>query len=96
MSKMPARILWKAYDGREFIIEPHKLKLNSMEEVYVHINELRKKHGYEDPTFMHVVAPPELDVGKTTDTSELPDKLRAEVENVIKEGLGRPDPKKQN
>jgi hypothetical protein len=67
-----------------------------MESVYAHIADLRKKHGYEDPTFVHVVAPPELNVGKTTDTSELPDNIRSEVENVIKEGLQRPDPKKQN
>jgi hypothetical protein len=96
MSKMPENVLWKASDGREFRIEVKKLGLKSMEEVYDHIAELRKKHGYETPTFVHAVAKPGIDLGPSTDVSELPDHLREEVEKTIKEGWEQPDPKKMN
>lgn len=96
MSNLPERILWKAVDGREFIIEPNKLGLKSMNEVYAHIADLRKKHGYNEPTFMHAAAAPNIDVGDAIDVDELPGELREEVKKVIVEGMNKPDPKKLN
>lgn len=92
---LPRRVMWKAVDGREFLIDTEELKLNTQEELLQHIAELRKKHGYEEPTFMHLSGPQahKLD---SIDTSELPDDLREKVSSVIKEGLERPDPKTMN
>ena len=95
---LPKRIMWKAVDGREFIIDTEVEKLNTQEELVKHIAGLRKKYGYEEPTFMSLSGPRahELDGAGTLDINELPEHLRQKVNEVIKEGLERPDPKKVN
>jgi hypothetical protein len=92
---LPKRVMWKAVDGREFIIDTEVEKLNTQEDLINHIAGLRKKHGYEEPTFMSLSGPRahELD---SLHTDDLPEHLRQKVVDTIKEGLDRPDPKKAN
>lgn len=92
---LPRRVMWKASDGREFIIDTEKLNLHTQEQLLEHIAGLRKEHGYEEPTFMHLSGPQAHKL-KSIDTSELPDDIRDKVNDVIKEGLNRPDPKTMN
>lgn len=90
------KILWKAVDGREFVIDTIKEGLNTQEEIMEHIAKLRKKHGYDDPTLMHAVTKPGLNWENTIDANELPDDLRKQIEESAREALERPDPKKMN
>ena len=91
----PRRIMWKASDGREFIIDTLELGIHNQEQLMNYIAELRKQHGYEEPTFMHASGP-EAHKLDSTHTDELPDDLRDQVLDVIKEGLNKTDPKTMN
>lgn len=96
MRKLPKVVGWKAVDGRVFEIDTIENNIENMEQLQEHIAELRKKHGYDEPTFMHVDAKPGYDVGTTVDVEELPDDLKEKVKQVISEGLNKPDPNKLN
>ena len=45
------KVLWKSIDGREFIIDTNKLKIETVEQLQEHISDLRKQYGYEEPKF---------------------------------------------
>lgn len=98
---MPKKVLWKAADGKEFVIDTEELQLGTMQELYDHIDMLRQKYGYDKPTFSHVEAGPghtlaELGV-EAVNVSALPEELRCDVLDTIKEHKNREyDPKKLN
>ena len=91
----PRKVMWKASDGREFMIDTVELNINNREELMTHIDKLRKENGYSEPTFMHVSGP-EAHVLDAIHTDELPEEVRSKVLDVIKEGLEKPDPKTMN
>lgn len=97
---VPKTVLWKAADGKEFIIDTDKEGIDTMEGLYEHIAMLREKHGYMKPHAMSVVPLQKgtldrYDFGGV-DTSELPDYLRKAVEDKVKEDISKPDPRKLN
>ena len=100
------KVLWKAIDGREFIIDTNALGISTVEALYVHIAELRKTHGYEEPDLLknnmisHAhINNPELEEEfmkhkGTVDVKELPDDLQADMKKLSAKALSKPDPKK--
>lgn len=102
------RVLWKAIDGREFIIDTRKLGIDTVEQLQEHIAKLREENGYEQPDLLknHTVshfqpmnASAERIIRKhkaVIDTADLPDDLRKEMEETYQEALNRPDPKTLN
>lgn len=92
---MNKRILWKALNGQEFIIDTNELGLNSMEEVYEYVAELRKKHNTGEPDVMMAAGDVPKD-SSAIDSSELPENVRNEMNRSMKEALAKPDPKKLN
>jgi hypothetical protein len=100
------KVLWKAIDGREFIIDTNKLKINSIEELNNHIAELRKEHGYEQPDLnknnmvSHAFAmTPEVEQKLkkhkgVIDIKDLPEDLKKDLEKELIEAFNKPDPKK--
>ena len=92
---MNKRILWKALDGREFIIDCEKLNLKDMEQVYAHIAELRELHNTGEPTFMSAAGDVPND-GSTVDINSLSPDIQEKVKETIAEASQKPDPKKMN
>ena len=95
------RILWKASDGKEFIIDTVKEGLNSQEDVLNHIDKLRKENGYDQPTFMSVEGASDEGQAMVTQMNpvhvdELDPELKEKVNEVIAEGINRLDPRKLN
>jgi len=95
------RVLWRAHDGREFIIDTKKEGLKTNEDIMKHIAKLRKEHGYGLPTFMSVMGT--NPVGKATaedvshvDVNDLDEEMRDKVKQAFKEYIVKPDPKKLN
>lgn len=95
MSLKNKRIMWKASDGREFMVDTSKC--DTMEDVQAEIARMRQELGYEEPTFMSVTAAPGVDVGDYPHEDDIEDpELREKVKRTIREGMSRPDPKKMN
>lgn len=92
---MNKRILWKALDGREFIIDTNELGLKSMEEVYDYVAELREKYNTGKPDVMLAAGDVPKDAS-TVESEQLPEHLRSELDKSFKEALAKPDPKKMN
>lgn len=99
---MPKKVLWKAVDGKEFVIDTEELKLGTMQELHDHIDMLRQEYGYDKPTFLHAEA---VGPGRTladygveaVDVSALPEYLRDGVLDTIKEHKNKKyDPKNLN
>lgn len=100
------KVLWKAVDGREFVIDTNALGITTVEALYAHIAELRKQHGYEQPDLSKnnmishaYVNDSELEKELmkhkgTVDARELPEDLRNDMEKNSLEALSKPDPKK--
>ena len=96
MSLRGKKIMWKAADGKEFEVDTSNC--DTMEDVQKIINKLRKRHGYEEPTFVAASSSdPSLDLGPYIheDDIEYP-VLRAEIKEVIRQGRNKPDPKTLN
>lgn len=91
---LPRRVLWKAADGREFIIDTKEEGLKTIEEIHEHIAKLREKHGAQQPDFMSVVAQPGYDTGAGVDFNDLPDNVKEQVAQAMADV--KPDPKKMN
>ena len=90
------RVLWKAVDGREFVIDTDKEGLKTQEDLMNHIAKLRREHGYEDPTFVQAITQPGVEFENAIDSRDLPEDLRKQVEEAALEALEKPDPKKMN
>lgn len=103
------KVLWKSIDGREFIIDTNKLKIETVEQLQEHISDLRKQYGYEEPKFgagNDIITHAQVfdqslikkfeKYGGTMKTEELPEDLKKEVEKRTIEALCKPDPKNMN
>ena len=91
---MNKRILWKALDGREVIIDTNELGLKNMEEVYAYIAELRKKYNIGEPNVMTIVG--QVEDPHAIKVEQLPDHLQEQVKKSAQEAWEKPDPKKMN
>ncbi len=91
---MNKRILWKALDGREVIIDTEELGLKNMEEVYAYVAELRKKYNTGEPNVVTVVG--NVEDPNAIKVEQLPDHLQHEVHKAFQESITKPDPKKMN
>lgn len=91
---MKKKILWKALNGREFIIDTELLGLKTMEDVYKVIDGLRKEHNTGEPTFMTAVG--DIPKKDTIDINSLPADLQEKAKEAMKEAWEQPDPKKMN
>jgi len=101
MKKFPRKIGWKAVDGRMFIIDTAKEGISTEEQLHEHIAKLRKDNGYEKPTFMtvHATNPVYQTSAESLSNATIDDinpEHREEVQQVILEGLDKPDPKTLN
>jgi len=74
------RILYKAINGQEFMIDTNELGLNSMEEVLDYITKLRKEHNLESPALM--IASGNTATDFNSDMGELPESLKRVVEET--------------
>lgn len=84
------RILWKAINGREFIIEA-----KNMEEAKKEIEKLRKEHNIDNVSTMVAYG----DVPKEQcdiDSEELPKEERELLHKAAATNLAKPDPVKLN
>ena len=90
----PRRVLWKAENGREFVINTKKEGLTTMEALHEHIDGLRKKHGCKTPDFIHVASKPGYDDGSNVHFDDLPEHLKEGVAEAISNV--KPDPKTLN
>lgn len=86
-------VLWKAIDGREFIIEA-----DTLEEVYEAIAELRKQYNIATPDCM--TAAGDVDQFPDSHTAIRAEELSEDIQEALKEqfeeSLAKPDPKKLN
>ena len=102
-------VLFKAIDGREFLIDTNKLKIGTVDELQKYISEIRKKHGYEEPKFGNgndIIAHAQVfdpalvrkfeKYGGALKSDDMPENLKDELEKRTLEALGKPDPKKAN
>lgn len=96
MSIKGKKIVWKAADGREFLVDTSDCE--TMEDVQEKVSQLRREHGYEEPTFMSVqVNDPTVDLGPYMHEDDIKDpELREKIKAAIREGMNKPDPKKLN
>ena len=101
------KVLWKAIDGKEFVIDTKKLGIETVEQLQSHITVLRKQHGYEQPdfggkndimthaiTFNSKVQKKFEKYSGTIESENLPENLRDSVVERAIEALKKPDPKK--
>ena len=90
----PRHVLWKAIDGREFIIDTLALGIKNQEQLLAHVDKLRQEIGCEKPDFVHVAG----DIGafEGVNTDDLPENERKLVVEAIANSIQKPDPKKQN
>lgn len=84
------RILWKAINGREFIVEA-----DNMQQAKEKIEQLRKEHSIDQIDTM--VAYGDVD-SKGCDAigEEFSDDIQEKLHKAAADTLSKPDPKKQN
>ncbi len=91
---VPRRVMWKSLDGREFLIDTHKLGIKNQEQLLAHIDKLRQEIGCAKPDFVHVMG--DIAAFKGINTNDLPENERKMVMEAFTTSLQKPDPKKQN